>query len=122
MFLQLSQNFLTFQCNLGGNWPNTFFLWLVEIITWKSCVASGSKDDFSAPILGNNTCLTKIDQEDCTKIGGNCRIDIDGYYIEVIIGLVYGIFWYKWGRTRINQLQKLPIKNWHVVHVKAKSS
>lgn len=109
-------------CNLGGNWPNTFFLWLVEIITWKSCVPEGQETDFSALKLGNNSCGTKVDQEDCLKIGGKCRIDIDGYYIEVIICLIYGIVWYKWARTKINQLQRLPIKSWRVSHGKTKSS
>jgi PAT family acetyl-CoA transporter-like MFS transporter 1 len=103
---------------LGGNWPNTTVLWLIDIITWKSCVADGSEGDFSAPKLDNNTCLTKIDQEDCLKIGGKCRVDIDGYYIEIIICLIYGIIWYKWGRSKINQLQRLPIKAWHVFQAK----
>lgn len=109
-------------CNLGGNWPNTFFLWLVEIITWKSCVTGGYENDFGAPMIGNNSCVTKVDQENCYKIGGGCRIDIDGYYIEIILCLIYGIFWYKWGRSKISYLQKLPIKAWHVVHSKNKSS
>lgn len=109
-------------CNLGGNWPNTFFLWLVEIITWKSCVADGSEDDLGAAQIGNNTCATKINQEDCHRIGGKCRIDIDGYYIEVIICLIYGIIWYKWARSKINHLQRLPVKSWRVIHEKTKSS
>jgi MFS transporter, PAT family, solute carrier family 33 (acetyl-CoA transportor), member 1 len=85
-------------------------------------VSAGSQNDFGAPVLGNNTCATKLDQDNCTKIGGACRVDIDGYYIEVIICLIYGIIWYKWGRSKINQLQKLPIKSWHVAHIKTKSS
>lgn len=102
-------------CNLGGNWPNTFFLWFTEIITWKSCVASGSENDLGAAPLGNNSCIDKIEQDDCSKIGGKCRIDIDGYYIEIILCLIYGIIWYKWGRTKINQLQRLPVQSWRVV-------
>lgn len=109
-------------CNLGGNWPNTFFLWLTEIITWKSCVSSGSENDFSAPKLGDNVCGSKLEQEDCLKLDGKCRIDVDGYYIEVILCLIYGIFWYKWGRSRINYLQKLPINAWRVIQDKTKSS
>ncbi|CRL01967.1 CLUMA_CG015131, isoform A [Clunio marinus] len=109
-------------CNLGGNWPNTLFLWLVEIITWKSCVETGADNDFSAPMMNNNTCSDKSEQESCVKIGGSCRVDIDGYYIEVILCLIYGIIWYKWSKPKINHLQKLPIKNWHVQHLKTKTS
>jgi len=108
-------------CNLGSNWPNTFFLWLVEIITWKSCVAKGSENDFSAAKISNSTCANKTEQEDCSGIGGTCRIDIDGYYIEIIICLIYGIIWYKWARSKINQLQKMPVKSWHVFHEKKSS-
>lgn len=109
-------------CNLGGNWPNTFFLWLTDIITWKTCVEADKESDFSAPQLGNNSCLNHLEQEDCTKIGGACRLDIDGYYIEIILCLIYGIFWYRWGRSKINYLQKLPIRSWHVFSTKGKSS
>lgn len=109
-------------CNLGGNWPNTFFLWLVEIITWKSCVSDGSENDLRAPEITNTTCVTKENQENCFKVGGKCRIDIDGYYIEIIICLIYGILWLKWARSKINYLQKLPIQSWRVIHGKGKST
>lgn len=25
-------------CNLGGNWPTSIVLWLVDVLTWKKCV------------------------------------------------------------------------------------
>jgi MFS transporter, PAT family, solute carrier family 33 (acetyl-CoA transportor), member 1 len=108
--------------NLGGNWPNTLMLWLIDFITWKSCVASGNENNFSAPTLNNNTCQTHTEQEDCFRINGKCRVDCDGYYIEVIVCLIYGIIWYKWGRSKISQLQRLPVKAWHVFQDKAKTS
>lgn len=97
-------------------------LWLVELITWKSCVATGSEDDLNAPILGDNYCINKTDQEKCAQLDGKCRVDIDGYYIEVTLCLIYGIIWYKWAKSKINYLQRLPVKDWHVNHVKSKSS
>jgi PAT family acetyl-CoA transporter-like MFS transporter 1 len=108
--------------NLGGNWPNTMVLWFIDYITWKSCVADGSQSDLGAPKLNDNACLSHQQQEDCFRIGGKCRVDIDGYYIEVIICLIYGIIWYKWGRSKINELQRLPVKAWHVFQTKTKSS
>lgn len=24
-------------CNLGGNWPSTIVLWLVDVLTWRKC-------------------------------------------------------------------------------------
>jgi hypothetical protein len=40
--------------NLGGNWPSTLALWMVDSLTYKQC---------SAPSLQNNTCITAKDTE-----------------------------------------------------------
>ena len=29
--------------NLGGNWPVTVVLWLVDNVTWKDCIHTGTK-------------------------------------------------------------------------------
>lgn len=43
--------FLNTLCNLGGNWPNTVVLWLVDVLTWKQCT--------TAP---ENACSNKEEQ------------------------------------------------------------
>lgn len=40
--------------NLGGNWPGTLALWMVDSLTYKQC---------SAPELQNNTCITAEETE-----------------------------------------------------------
>lgn len=40
--------------NLGGNWPSTLALWMVDSLTYKRC---------SAPSLQNNTCVTAEETE-----------------------------------------------------------
>jgi len=40
--------------NLGGNWPSTLALWMVDSLTYKQC---------SAPSLQNNTCITAKEVE-----------------------------------------------------------
>jgi PAT family acetyl-CoA transporter-like MFS transporter 1 len=40
--------------NLGGNWPGTLALWMVDSLTYKQC---------SAPELRNNTCITETEIE-----------------------------------------------------------
>ncbi|XP_055624324.1 acetyl-coenzyme A transporter 1 [Toxorhynchites rutilus septentrionalis] len=91
--------------NLGGNWPTTVVLWLVDVLTWKRC--SNAAD---------NTCSDAAEQEICVNGDGKCNIEIDGYYIEIVICLVYGIFWYHWGKHKIRYLQSLPLKAWRVTH------
>lgn len=31
-------------CNLGGNWPTSIVLWLVDVLTWKRCSYIGTHD------------------------------------------------------------------------------
>jgi PAT family acetyl-CoA transporter-like MFS transporter 1 len=40
--------------NLGGNWPGTLALWMVDSLTYKQC---------SAPQLQNNTCSATTEIE-----------------------------------------------------------
>ena len=40
--------------NLGGNWPGTVALWLVDALTWRSC-SGGLRDELS--------CVTLEDKE-----------------------------------------------------------
>jgi len=50
--------FLNTLCNLGGNWPNTVVLWLVDVLTWKQCSNNAE-----------NTCLGKEEQQ-VSALGG----------------------------------------------------
>lgn len=96
-------------CNMGGNWPTTCVLWLVDVITWKKCLLP----DLS--LAPNNTCITEAEQDSCSSMNGKCSIEVDGYYIECILCLIYGIFWFKWAKSKIHHLQCLPVKAWQVV-------
>lgn len=41
--------------NLGGNWPATLSLWLVDPLTWKQCIGGTNTLD--------NTCSNTLEQE-----------------------------------------------------------
>lgn len=99
--------------NLGGRWVKTFFLWLVDIITWKSCIYEEFSNTTS--ILSDNKCIDNTAKLECIESGGKCQIDVDGYYIEVALNVVYGIVWYQWGKRVLEHLQTLDIKEWHVL-------
>ena len=110
------------QSNLGGSWVKTFFMWFVDIVTWKSCVIDETKDSFNGTYTFNSTysfddnkCIDKIGKLACIENGGRCNIDSDGYYTEAVINVVYGIIWYQWAKRTINFLQELPISDWHVL-------
>ncbi|CAI9735525.1 acetyl-coenzyme A transporter 1-like [Octopus vulgaris] len=88
--------------NLGGNWPATIALWLVESLTIKTC----SSD--------NSSCSDAVNAEICTEKGGTCSTKIDGYYIEIAFCLVVGFIWYFNRRSTINRLQNLKADHWKV--------
>lgn len=53
-------------CNLGGNWPTSIVLWLVDELTWKNCVgydiqASNSTAPFDPDF--SKTCANKAEVE-----------------------------------------------------------
>jgi MFS transporter, PAT family, solute carrier family 33 (acetyl-CoA transportor), member 1 len=98
---------------IGGKLVKTFSMWLVDILTWKSCAYDEFFNFTVLPI--NNKCGDELAVSDCEKSGGHCQIDIDGYYIEVVSGVVFGIFWFQWAKKIINYLQTLPISDWHVL-------
>ncbi|RUS82982.1 hypothetical protein EGW08_009267 [Elysia chlorotica] len=85
--------------NLGGNWPSTVALGIVDYITWKPCSTGGS-------------CDTKILSEHCEKGGGHCSTSVDGYYILTAVCTVIGLFWLKSRSLRLEQLGELPDKAW----------
>lgn len=86
--------------NLGGNWPATVALWLVEGLTWKSCGG------------GPGDCGSSPDSEACKGAGENCSTVIDGYYIESFLCVVLGFLWFLWRQRRVRQLDDLPLSAW----------
>lgn len=53
--------------------------------------------------------------QECAAAGGTCHTTIDGYYLECLICLLYGVVWYYWGKSKIRSLQRLPMTAWRVV-------
>lgn len=53
-------------CNMGGNWPTSIVLWLVDDLTWKECVGvSGvtTNSTLTDNAAFNGTCSTKLEEE-----------------------------------------------------------
>ncbi|XP_017955581.1 acetyl-coenzyme A transporter 1 [Drosophila navojoa] len=96
--------FLNTLCNLGGNWPNTVVLWLVDVLTIKQCTTRP-----------DNLCQDKDEQQACSSASGTCEIIFDGYYLEAAVCVIYGIIWLAVVRKWIVHLQNLPNKAWMVV-------
>jgi MFS transporter, PAT family, solute carrier family 33 (acetyl-CoA transportor), member 1 len=108
--------------NSGGSWIQTLFLSLVDFFSWKRCIFDEEIIANSTELPFENKCADKIQKEVCLSNGGTCKTDIDGYYIEVCINLIYGVVWFYFGRKLILHLQSLPLKSWYILTKKEDDS
>ncbi|KAG5681678.1 hypothetical protein PVAND_011091 [Polypedilum vanderplanki] len=100
--------------NVGNRIFSTFFLWLVDKITWKQC--SSSANTFSVQNSTTiNTCANDLEKEACIENGGNCETIVDGFYIEIGISVIIALIWYKFMKSVIFQLQRYPREDWFVL-------
>lgn len=103
--------------NFGSVASHTLALWLVDLITWKSCeLPSGPILLSNAMEAMNNHCVNQNQTDTCTKEWkGKCHSDIDGFYIEVCINSIYGLFWWFWARKMIDRVQRIPSNDWLIL-------
>lgn len=90
-------------------------MWFVDVITWKSCVADEAYHGNATFSLADNNCGDNEAKSECISNGGTCKIDVDGYYIEVALNVIYGVIWYQWGKKVLKYLQDVPQHEWHVL-------
>ncbi|KAM6122231.1 acetyl-coenzyme A transporter 1 [Pterocles gutturalis] len=87
--------------NLGGNWPSTVALWLVDPLTVKEC--AGAQEQ---------TCGTTVAAELCTKAGGSCVTTLDGYYVESVVCVILGFGWWFLLGPKFKKLQDEGQSSW----------
>lgn len=87
--------------NLGGNWPATVALWLVDPLTVKKCIG-----------VQGHSCGSAVATELCTKGGGSCVITLDGYYVESVICVALGFAWWLFLGPRFKKLQDERPSSW----------
>ncbi|XP_043925824.1 acetyl-coenzyme A transporter 1-like [Protopterus annectens] len=88
--------------NLGGNWPATVALWLVDPLTVKEC--QGSLDQ---------NCGSPESVELCKKLGGSCVTTLDGYYVESVVCIIIGFSWWFLLGPKLKKLQNEGPSSWH---------
>lgn len=109
--------------NLGYVWIKTFFLWFVDIITWKSCMPKREGEFTNSTLMfTSNKCINSVDKIKCSDNGGTCGTIIDGFFIEVLFGVIFAIAWFCFSRKLIKNLQSLPIRNWHILKQRLKNT
>lgn len=111
--------------NMGTKWPQSFALWFVDVISWKRCIFDENSATNSTTgdlfFIDDNKCQDKAAKDVCLSNGGYCHIDIDGYYIEGVFSVLYGIIFYLFAKKLIRYLERLPLDDWHILTKKINS-
>ncbi|XP_061575093.1 acetyl-coenzyme A transporter 1 [Cololabis saira] len=87
--------------NLGGNWPSTLALWMVDPLTSKECQGAAGQ-----------SCGSPVEAALCVKEGGVCVTTLDGYYVESVVCVVIGLVWWLWLGKKMKQLQDKSPAAW----------
>ncbi|XP_008274181.1 acetyl-coenzyme A transporter 1 [Stegastes partitus] len=87
--------------NLGGNWPSTVALWMVDPLTSKECQGAAGQ-----------TCGSSEEAGLCVKEGGVCVTTLDGYYVESVVCVVIGLAWWVWLGKKMRRLQEQSPAAW----------
>ncbi|KAM9441823.1 acetyl-coenzyme A transporter 1 isoform 1-T6 [Salvelinus alpinus] len=87
--------------NLGGNWPSTLALWMVDPLTSKECQGAAGQ-----------SCGSPEETGLCVKEGGVCVTSLDGYYVESVVCVLIGLTWWVWLGKRMRRLQDQSPAAW----------
>ncbi|XP_039987459.1 acetyl-coenzyme A transporter 1 [Xiphias gladius] len=87
--------------NLGGNWPSTVALWMVDPLTTKQCQGTVGQ-----------SCGSPEEAGLCVKEGGVCETTLDGYYVESVVCVVIGLAWWVWLGKKMRRLQEESPAAW----------
>uniref|UniRef100_A0A671M863 Acetyl-coenzyme A transporter 1 n=1 Tax=Sinocyclocheilus anshuiensis TaxID=1608454 RepID=A0A671M863_9TELE len=88
--------------NLGGNWPSTLALWLVDPLTFKECQGAPGQ-----------TCGSVEEAGLCVREGGTCVTTLDGYYVESVVCVLIGLCWWIFFGKKMKRLQEESPSAWH---------
>lgn len=87
--------------NLGGNWPSTVALWLVDPLTSKECRGAAAQ-----------SCGSPEEAGLCASEGGACETTLDGYYVESVVCVLIGLAWWVWLGKKMKRLQEQSPAAW----------
>jgi len=96
--------------NLGGTWPRFFVLAGVDFFSVAKCRVQEAN-----AIMQVQDCISEAGKQRCASLGGDCLMEVDGYYavssICIAIGAVL-LVTYIWPAAK--RLQAVPLSRWRV--------
>lgn len=101
--------FLNTVSNLGSKWPNSVALWFQPKLTVATCQSSVegivSILSIGCAADGGNACTTA---------GGTCHTYLDGFTVQTVACMVFGVLWVVFLRDMVSRVQSLPFADWMV--------
>lgn len=104
--------FLNTISNLGSKWPNSVALWFLPKLTVASCRAGQGLGE-TMHTLAITTCASDGGAA-CTAAGGLCHTHLDGFTVQTVACLAFGIAWVVLLRGMVSRVQALPFGDWMV--------
>ena len=101
--------FLNTVSNLGSKWPNSVALWFQPKLTIASCQLT---TDGIVSLL--NVSCAADGGKSCTIAGGTCLTYLDGYTVQTVACITFGILWIVFLRDMVSRVQALPFSDWMV--------
>lgn len=75
--------------NLGGTWPRFFVLRGIDTLTKATCYIQ-SESSLEPILLPAHDCSSEHSKLACADLGGQCKIERDGYYVTSAICIAIG--------------------------------
>ncbi|KAJ2723305.1 hypothetical protein GGI07_002733 [Coemansia sp. Benny D115] len=95
--------------NFGGTWPVFFIMRAVDYFTSATCVFPSDSPNASY------SCAIQEDRNRCSKEGGSCNVQWDGYYVMSTVCILFSLtLYYSFIRPTVIKLERLPAHIWRV--------
>jgi hypothetical protein len=96
-------------CRAGVILPKLVLFTMVDLLTARRCMGAD-------PTLGAHACpRTRIAgraDNACTRAGGECVVNRDGYYALSYCAVAIGLLLFFWFRRVLPRLEALPLERW----------
>ena len=95
--------------NLGSKWPSVLALWALPKLTYSSCFDQNSADGSGSVLFDD---CRDHSEELCKIRGGSCVTTIDGYSVQIFVGIAVGVAWLLFFGNILHRLQHLQGSDW----------
>jgi PAT family acetyl-CoA transporter-like MFS transporter 1 len=94
--------------NLGSKWPSILALWALPKMTYTACQANSIGGGYGRTLFED----CREQEAVCLSQNGTCNTTLDGYSVQIFIGMVIGVVWLLFFGNILHRLQHLQGSDW----------